>query len=286
MIDAHQHFWDHARNPQPWITPDMAPLTGDFLPADLAAAMAGTGVTQSVLVQATHRDSETDWYLDLAERHAFIAGVVGWVDLTSPGRERRLDELMQREKFRGVRHVVQGEPEDDWIIRPGVLDGLASLERRGLTYDLLLLPRHLKHLPTLAARLPDLKLVLDHLGKPPIKTGESAGVERWRNDLAAAAEYPNVCCKLSGMVTEADHDAWTGDDLRPYVQHAVACFGPDRLMFGSDWPVCLLAAGYPQVLNALREALGPLDETAREAIFAGTARRFYGLTTGGGETDA
>ncbi len=229
-----------------------------------------------MLVQASHSDAETDWYLDLAEANDFLAGVVGWVDLQSDGLFDRLDELQRRPKFVGVRHVVQAEPDDDWLLRPAVLAGLEELERRGLTYDLLLLPRHLRHVPVLAERLPGLKMVIDHLAKPLIASGVT---EPWKTDLAAAAAYSNVYAKLSGLVTEADHNAWTIGDLAPYARHAVDCFGFDRLMFGSDWPVCLLAADHARVVSSLVEALPPLTPAQHRRLFAGTAEAFYGLAS-------
>ncbi|BAM03789.1 amidohydrolase family protein [Phycisphaera mikurensis] len=276
FIDAHQHFWEHARNPQDWISPGMEPLTEDFGPARLAPELARrdgpAGFARSVLVQATHSDAETDWYLDLAEAHPRIAGVVGWVDLTSEALDDRLDELAERPKLRGIRHVVQAEPDDRWLLSPAVLRGLERLRERGLRFDLLILTKHLPLVPELCERLPGLPMVIDHLAKPPLASGDLDG---WRRGIDAAARCEGLHAKLSGLVTEADHARWTADDLAPAVRHAVDCFGPDRLMAGSDWPVCLLAASHPRTVDVLEEILPRSADP--DAIFGGTARRFYGL---------
>jgi len=281
IIDAHQHFWDHDVNPQDWIDGSMAPLDKDRMPADLKPDLDDAGIDATVLVQASHSRAETDQYLAIADEHPWVAGVVGWTDLTADNLGDHLDRLKMHPKFVGLRHVVQGEPDENWIVRDDVLRGLDALEDRGLTYDLLFFPKHLRHTPTLAGRFPGLKLVIDHLAKPPIKAsaaGNPTGVAAWRDDLKAAAEHANVYCKLSGLVTEADHEHWKPADLRLFVAHAVECFGPERLMYGSDWPVCQLAGGYTRQLDALREVLpaglSPADEAS---IFGGTAARFYGL---------
>jgi L-fuconolactonase len=231
-------------------------------------------VRRSVFVQTQHNVEETRWVLGLAERHPFIAGVVGWVDLASPACEQQVLELRRHPKFVGVRHVTQDEPDDDFIVRPDVLRGLRVLEKHGVPFDLLFYVRHLQHAATLARELPALPMVIDHLAKPRIKEGRT---DDWRPHLKAAAAFPNVYCKLSGLVTEADWRHWTAADLRPYVHAALECFGPGRCMFGSDWPVCELAAPYERVHAALIEALGPLSASERAAIFGGTARCFYDL---------
>jgi L-fuconolactonase len=276
-IDAHQHFWQLS---QPfdyrWLdAPTHVPIRRDYLPDDLEPLIHKAGVDRTVFVQTQHNLEENRWALGLAERHPFIAGVVGWVDLASPDCERQLLEFKDHPKFVGVRHVTQDEPDDDFIVRPDVIRGLKVLERHGVPFDLLFYVKHLRHAATLAEQLPDLPMVIDHLAKPHVR---EQVLDDWLPHFRAAAAFPNVYCKLSGMVTEADWSRWTAADLRPYVQMALASFGPDRLMFGSDWPVCELAATYEQVYNALLEALGPVSESERAAIFGGTAARFYRLT--------
>jgi L-fuconolactonase len=275
VIDAHQHFWDLARFDYPWMSgPELAPLRRDYLPHDLAPLLRPAGVERTVFVQARHDLEESRWALGLSERHDFLAGVVGWVDLASEACEEQLAELRRHPAFVGVRHITHDEPDDDWVVRDTVRRGLRVLERQGVPFDLLLRSRHLRHVPTLARELPDLALVIDHLAKPPIREGRMDG---WREDFEAAARHPNVHCKLSGMVTEADWQAWTPGDLAPYVRVALDAFGPGRLMAGSDWPVSTLCGSYGQVVEALREALGPISEDERGQIFGGTAERFYGL---------
>ena len=277
-IDAHQHFWDLSRPfDYAWLdAPELAAIRRDFLPEHLSPLLNAAGVDGCVAVQTQHDVAETRWLLDLADAHPFIAGVVGWVDLTEHGCGDQLDEFTPHPKFVGVRHVVQDEPDDDWVVRPDVLRGLRELERRGLPFDLLFFPRHLKHAATLARTLPGLPLVIDHLGKPPIAAGE---LDAWAADLRAAAAFDTVSCKLSGMVTEADWNAWTPADLRPYVEVALDAFGPDRCLYGSDWPVCVTAGSYGRVHAALVEVLDSLGVTGddRAGLLGGTAVRVYGL---------
>ena len=275
-IDAHQHFWrldlpfDYS-----WLNaPALAPIRRDFLPEHLEPLLRAAGVQRSIFVQTQHNLDETRWVLGLAERHPFLAGVVGWVDLAGPDCERQLLELKRHPKFVGVRHVTQDEADDDFIVREDVVRGLAVLEKHGVPFDLLFYVKHLRHAATLAQCLPELPMVIDHLAKPRIKERPT---DDWLPHLKAAATYPNVYCKLSGLVTEADWRHWTVADLKPYVQTALGLFGADRCMFGSDWPVCELAASYPRVHDALIEALGPLSTGESAAIFGGTAVRFYRL---------
>jgi L-fuconolactonase len=273
-IDAHQHFWQFGRFDYSWLDePALAPIRRDFLPEDLLLHLRANGIDQSVFIQTQHNLDEARWVLGLAERHDFLAGVVGWVDLAGPACEDQVLQMKAHPKFVGVRHITQDEPED-FIVRPDVLRGLGVLEKHGVPFDLLFYARHLRHAPTLAQRLPGLKLVIDHLAKPDI--GHRL-LDDWGRELEAAARHPNVYCKLSGLITQADWRNWTADDLRPYVQAALDCFGAERCMFGSDWPVCLLAGSYAQVVEALAAALGPVGDPEREQIFGGTAARFYGL---------
>jgi L-fuconolactonase len=277
-IDAHQHFWRLDQSPPfdyGWLDAEQnAPIRRDYLPEHLAPHLRATGIERSIFVQTQHNLQENHWALKLADEHDFIAGVVGWVDLAGLDCERQLLEFKQHPKFVGVRHVTQDEPDDDFIVRPEVLRGLKVLQRHAVPFDLLFYARHLRHAATLAERLPDLPMVIDHLAKPHIRQHRT---DDWRPQFQAAARYPNVYCKLSGMITEADWRHWAAADLKPYVQTALDLFGPSRLMFGSDWPVCELAGSYEVVVAALKEALGPLSDSDRDSIFGGTASRFYKL---------
>ncbi|MFO0876160.1 MAG: amidohydrolase family protein [Gemmataceae bacterium] len=275
-IDAHQHFWQLS---QPfnyrWLdAPALAPIRRDYLPNHLEVLLQPTPVRRSIFVQTQHDVRENRWVLQLAEQHDFIAGVVGWVDLAGEACEEQLLEFVRHPKFVGVRHVTQDEPDDNFIVRPEVLRGLRVLERHGVPFDLLFYVKHLRHVPTLARHLPTLPLVIDHLAKPSIR---EKSLDDWEADFREAARFPNVYCKLSGMITEANWTSWTAADLRPYVQIALEAFGPARCMYGSDWPVCELAGTYEQVYQALNEALGPLSPDEHRQIFSETARQFYGL---------
>jgi L-fuconolactonase len=277
-IDAHQHFWDITRFQYPWMTPGESPLRRNFLPRDLQPILQRNRFEGTVVVQANGILDETRWLLVLASEHEFIRGVVGWVDLTDPRVGATLDELQLHAKFKGVRHMVQDEPDVNWLVREDVLRGLGELARRAIPYDLLLHPRHLKLIPLLAKTVPELRMVIDHIAKPPIASGRLDG---WAEDIAIAAQFPQVFCKLSGMVTEGDPHNWKAEHLRPYVEHVLSVFDADRLMFGSDWPVCLVAADtWKQVLAAFTQAIGPQSEETREKLLGGTAARFYSLNEG------
>jgi L-fuconolactonase len=276
VVDSHHHFWQHS---QPfdyrWLeAPLLAPIRHNYLPSNLAPHLRDAGIDRTVVVQTQHNLRENDWALSLADGHDFIAGVVGWIDLTSPDCERQLDQYRRHPKFVGVRHVTQDEPDDDFIVTPDVLRGLKVLEKHGVPFDLLFHVRHLRHTATVAEMFPNLPLVLDHLSKPMIKAGR---LDNWESDFRRAALHPNVYCKLSGMVTEADWGNWEAADLRPYVDIAIDAFGPDRCMFGSDWPVCELAASYAEVVAAIRELLEPLSPSEQASIFGDTATSFYRL---------
>jgi L-fuconolactonase len=275
-VDAHQHFWqlDQPFN-YDWLdAPVLAPIRRDFLPEHLGPLARAAGVRRTVVVQTQHDTRENHWALGLAEQHPFIAGVVGWVDLKGRDCEKQLLEVKDNPRFVGVRHVTQDEPDDDFIVRDDIVRGLRVLERHGVPFDLLFHVRHLLHVPTLARLLPELPMVIDHLAKPRVK---AHAVDDWLPDFRAAAHHPNVFCKLSGLVTEADWSGWTAEDLKPYVHAALDAFGPERLMFGSDWPVCTLAAGYGDVHEAAVTALGGLSPSERALVFGGTAIRFYKL---------
>lgn len=274
IVDSHHHFWDLGRLRYPWMPPGDRVLARNYLPADMAPLLERGGVSVTVLVQATHSPDEASFLLDLADSAVFVAGVVAWVDLTSPDVGKTLDELQRRPGLVGVRHQVHDEPDDAWLTRSDVVRGLRELARHGLAYDLLLRPQHLKYVPPLVEQVPDLRLVVDHIAKPLIAEGT---MEPWATDIAAVAAIPGIYCKLSGMVTEADHSDWSVEDLEPYAAHVVEQFGFERLMWGSDWPVCLLAAGYDQVLRAAVDAVGPMSYEQRAGLMGQNAVEFYRL---------
>ena len=274
MIDSHQHFWQVGRFDYPWMSSDLGVLYRDYLPHDLSPILQRNGVDKTVLVQASNSVAESLWLLELADANSFIAGDVGWVDLLSPQVEEQLCELIAHPKFKGVRHLVESEPNDDWLVRPAVLSSLKRLAAHGLSYDLLVHTHHLKYVPQVAESCPELALVIDHLAKPPIARNE---IKEWSQALAPLAKFPNINCKLSGLVTEANWNSWQTDDLHPFVDCALEFFGADRMMFGSDYPVCLLAATYDRVLESFQEILKDLNETEREKIFSTNAAKFYRL---------
>ncbi len=276
IVDAHHHFWDRSMRgyDHGWLEdPGHEKICRNFLPADLQPLIEQAGVDRTVFVQTQHNVEETRWVLSLAERHEWLAGVVGWVDLASPECEAQLDEFKDHPNFVGVRHLVQNEP-NDFIIREDILNGLAVLEKHDVAYDLLFFVPQLQHAATVAQRFPNLRLVIDHLAKPYIKDGT---IDGWKEDFIEAARYPNVFCKLSGMVTEADWQNWTAKDLRPYVELALEHFTANRCMFGSDWPVCELAATYQQVFDALIDCIGGVSDSEREKILGLNAINFYRL---------
>ncbi|WP_037683138.1 amidohydrolase [Streptomyces griseus] len=277
-VDAHHHVWDLSVRDQDWITgPGLRPLRRNFTVADLAPEARAAGVRRTVLVQTITVPEETPEFLALAADHDLIAGVVGWTDLTRPDvadELARLRELPGGRYLKGIRHQVQGEPDPEWLLRPDVRRGLAAVADAGLVYDLVVLPHQLPACVKAAADHADLTFVLDHLGKPPIASGER---EPWETSVRSLAALSNTVCKISGMVTEADPTSWTTDDLRPYAEAVLDAFGPDRLMFGSDWPVCTLAATYGQVLSVTTELTHGLSTGERAQLFETTATRVYDL---------
>jgi L-fuconolactonase len=277
IVDAHHHFWDPATADYPWLTDELAVIRRAFGPDDLAPLLRSTGVEASVLVQTRSSLEETVDFLAIASRTPWIRGVVGWVDLTDPAIDEALARLQEGaggEQLVGIRHQAHDEPDPDWLVRDDVVRGIEAVGRAGLVYDLLVRPRELPAALALARRLPDVRFVADHIAKPPIA---SAALEPWASGMAAFRELEHVACKLSGMVTEADWSTWTPADLQPYVDHVLDVFGPERLLFGSDWPVCLLAATYEQVVAAARYALARLTDEERAAVLGATAARIYGL---------
>ena len=278
ILDAHHHVWDLGVRDQDWITgPALAPLRRNFLLDDYQHLADGYGVTASIVVQTVTVPAETPELLALAAASDLIAGVVGWSDLTAPDiadRIAALTEMPGGGKLVGLRHQVQNEPDPDWLTRPQVLRGLAAVAQAGLVYDLFITAGQLGQATRAAAAVPDLRFVLDHLGKPPIASGRTG---TWAADLRGLAARPNTSAKLSGLVTEADWHHWKVADLRPYAEIALDAFGPARIMFGSDWPVSTLAATYFDVLAAARDLTGELSPAEREAVFSGTAISVYGL---------
>ena len=277
-VDAHHHLWNLARRDHPWITgPAMAPLRRDFSIADLTAATAAGRIDHTVVVQTVADVDETVELLRLAARSPIVSGVVGYVDLTAPAVGEQLDGLyagIGGAHLVGLRSLVQDEPDPEWLLRPQVVRGVRAVAARGLVYDLLIRPQHLAAARALASQVPEARLVVDHAAKPPIASGL---IEPWATELARLARRPNVWCKLSGLVTEADWSSWSVDDLRPYAERVLACFGPQRTLFGTDWPVCTLAASYGTVVDAAEKLLAGLPTSDRDAVLGGTASDVYRL---------
>ncbi len=274
-IDSHQHFWDYNPGEYPWMAGDkMNPIRRDFGPADLEREQRQVGLDGSIAVQARQSLKESRWLLELAEKDPRIKGVVGWVDLRSESLEKELEELSPHERFVGVRHVVHDEPDDEFMLRPEFLRGISKLHAYGMTYDLLLFPKHLPVAVEVVKQFPEQPFVLDHISKPFIKDGK---LSPWYRQIAELAAFPNVYCKVSGMVTEAAWRAWNPRDFRPYLDIVMDSFGPDRLMFGSDWPVCLLAGDYDEVAGIVTDFLAEFDAETQAKVMGGNAARFYGV---------
>lgn len=277
IVDAHQHFWSAPLDRYPWMTDEVAEIRRPFGPDDLAPVLRANGVDRTVVVQARMDLHETHELLALAATNSYVAGVVGWVDLTDPKVAATFRDLKadpKGSKLVGVRHQVQDETDPNWLLRPDVQRGLATVGEAGLAYDMLVRTRELPAALETARRYPQMRFVIDHLAKPPIRGGD---IDAWSALMAGFAKLQNVSCKLSGLVTEAEWAGWRPEQLRPFVQHALDWFGPPRCMFGSDWPVCLLAASYQRVVEALRFCLDGLGDAATAAIFGENAERFYRL---------
>ncbi|HWE01640.1 MAG TPA: amidohydrolase family protein [Tepidisphaeraceae bacterium] len=274
VIDSHHHFWNYSPTEYAWIDDDKKILRRDFGPSDLSAVAAPAGVNGVISVQARQTVEETDWLLSLAERHDFIQGVVGWAPLIDADLRRRLDGWSGRKKLLGLRHVLQDEPDDRYMLRPDFDRGVALLEEYDLVYDILIFERQLPGSIELVDRHPALTFVLDHVAKPRIGAGEMAP---WSGRIRELARRPNVYCKISGMTTEADWATWTPAQLLPYFEMALEAFGPRRLMFGSDWPVCLLASSYEKWIQTARDWTGELSTSENDRIWGETAREAYRL---------
>ena len=276
ILDTHHHLWKIERGDYFWMSPDLKVLFRDYMPEDLAPLLRQAGVARTILVQAADTEAETDFLLSIAESCDFVAGVCGWLDMDSDDFPMRLDHYRKNPWFKSFRPMLQDLDEDDWILKPRVLRNLAHTAETGTRFEILAKPPQLPHAVEAVKRTPGLKAVVNHLAKPFIANGE---MEPWASQIAELRNYPDIYCKLSGMVTEADHASWEPEDLRPYVAHVLDVFGIDRVMFGSDWPVALLAAsGYGDVVNALRTVAGPLlDMDGHRKLFHDNGARFYGV---------
>lgn len=273
-IDAHQHFWKFNPVRDAWITAEMGVLRRDFLPPDLAPELTANGMDATIAVQADQSEEETLFLLDLAARHPQIAGVVGWVNLMAPNVRERLKYFSRFPKLRGFRHIVQAEPDDRFLLRDDFLRGIACLREFGFTYDILIYPKQLPAAVEFVAKFPEQPFVVDHIAKPLVKEKEIAC---WSRHMRALGAAPNVSCKVSGLITEGDWKRWCAQDFQPYLNVVFEAFGPDRLLFGSDWPVCLLAGTYGQVKELVEEYARHRTPIEKEGLFGGNAARFYGI---------
>jgi len=274
IIDAHQHFWQYHPVKDAWITDDMKVIQQDFLPQHLQPVLAQNNVDGCVAVQADQSEVETDFLLGLAAEHDFIKGIVGWIDLRDADLEYRLAHYSQFPVLKGFRHIVQGEPDPSFIIREDFCRGIHLLSKYNFTYDILVYPVQLPAVTTFVQKFPDHRLVIDHLAKPYIKTGD---VDNWAKQMRAIAQHPHVYCKLSGMVTEADWNNWEPAHFAPFLEVCLEAFGPDRLLFGSDWPVCQVAGSYSQVKGIVTDYISTLSLAEQAKIMGGNAIAFYGL---------
>ena len=272
-IDAHQHFWHFDPVRDAWIDEGMEAIRRDFLPEDLQPVLAQNNIDGCVAVQAAQDDAETEFLLKLAAENDFIKGVVGWIDLQADDLAAQLEKYQGQKLLKGFRHVLQGETED-FMLRPAFARGVEMLQHHGYTYDILIFPNQLPNAAKLVAQCPEQPFALDHLAKPYIKAGK---IDDWKKDLQKLAAHENVMCKISGLVTEADYQSWTYGQLLPYLDAAFEAFGPDRLLFGSDWPVCLVAAEYHEVKGILEKYLTPFSENEKAKIFGLNAMRFYSI---------
>lgn len=271
-LDSHVHFWNYDHNEFSWIGENMSALKKNFLPSDISKNLQSFDFDGIIAVQARQKAEETKWLLELASKYLFIKGVVGWVDLCSPEIEKQLDEFTSYSKLVGVRHVVHDEPDDAFMARHDFQYGISLLSKYGLTYDLLLFPKHLPLAAQLVSHFPNQKFVLDHIAKPFIKNQLQ---EPWSQDIAKLAKNPNVYCKLSGMVTEADWDNWNPNDFKYYFDWVFSCFDQNRIMIGSDWPVCTVAGSYNRVISLVIDYLKKFDEEIQNKILGENCRRFY-----------
>jgi L-fuconolactonase len=273
-IDAHQHFWQYDPSVHGWIDDDMQVLKKDFMPLDLEPILDKNGIEGCVAVQADQTEQETEFLLKLADEYDFIKGVAGWLDLQANDIEKKLNRYHQHQFLKGLRHTVQDEPDDRFLLRPDFLRGMQTLQSFDLTYDLLIFPRHLPIAVEFASKFPDQKFVLDHIAKPDIKNHK---IKPWKKGIKELTGHPNMYCKVSGMVTEADWKNWKPENFRPYLDVIFDSFGPEKIMFGSDWPVCTLAASYEQVLEIVINYIQQFPPAEQQKIMGENARNFYNL---------
>lgn len=271
VIDAHQHFWKYHPDTHRWIDEEMAVIRKDFLPADLAPILKQNGVDGCIAVQADQSEAETDFLVSLAGSNDWIKGVVGWVDLCADDIRERLQHYRQAPVVKGFRHILQAE-DPSFMLQPAFLRGIGALQAYGFTYDILIYPRHLPAAQQLVQQFPDQFFVIDHIAKPGIRKGNR---EDWGKDIQAIAAFPNLYCKVSGMVTEANWSSWQKEDLYPYLDIVTEAFGTSRLLYGSDWPVCLLAASYERMMEPVKEYYSNFSAAEQAALFGGNAAAFY-----------
>ena len=274
-IDSHQHFWKYDPIRDSWITDDMAVIQRDFFPEDLEPVLKNNGIDGCVIVQSDQSEEENSFQLKNAADHSFIKGVVGWVDLLSADVEQRLEYYSQFKKLKGFRHVLQGEPQRDFMLRPDFLNGISLLNKYNFAYDILVFPDQLKFTNEIVAMFPEQRFVLDHIAKPYIKDKILTG---WDSDIKALGKFDNVFCKISGMVTENSWDNWQPEEFEPYIDVVVNAFGTDRIMFGSDWPVCKVAATYEEVHGIVKNYFSGYSEIEKGKIFGENAVKFYSLS--------
>jgi L-fuconolactonase len=274
VVDSHQHFWTYDPIDHNWINDEMLVIRKDFLPGDLLPILQQNNIDGCVAVQADQSEKETDFLIGLANKNSFIKGVVGWIDLRAENIKNRLAHYQEYSVVKGFRHILQGE-DPAFMLQPDFVRGIAALKEFGFTYDILVYPQHLSSVVALVKQFPEQPFVIDHIAKPFIKDGL---VDAWKTGMQTIARFPNVYCKVSGMVTEADWKNWKQEDFTPYLDTAVNSFGINRLMYGSDWPVCLVAASYEKMMEVVKKYFSSFSEAEKEMIMGGTASRFYGLS--------
>jgi L-fuconolactonase len=274
-IDAHHHFWLYDPTRHEWITEEMSGIRKDFLPTDFEQILKQNGISGSVLVQVNQDEKENEFQLKNADENDFIKGVVGWVDLQANNIEERLEFYKQYKKMKGFRHILQGEADRAIMLKPAFMNGIRKLKKFGYTYDILIYPDQLKYTREFVAAFPDQPFVIDHIAKPSIR---EHNIKDWKMDILAVAEHENVYCKISGMVTEADWQNWKKEDFTPYLDVVIEAFGTDRVMYGSDWPVCLVAATYEQMKSIVDDRFSSFSKDEQEKFFGKNAINFYGLT--------
>ncbi|TWR24914.1 amidohydrolase family protein [Mucilaginibacter achroorhodeus] len=273
-IDSHQHFWLYDKARHEWINEDMHQCRRDFVPADLQPLLEQNGIAGCVTVQADQTITENEFILNFAQQNSFIKGVVGWIDLKAADVEQRLEQYRDIELMKGFRHVLQGEADDRYMLREDFMTGIGLLDKYGFTYDILIFPKHLKIAAEFVAAFPNQRFVVDHLAKPFIKAGD---IDQWKKDIQVLAQHQNVSCKVSGMVTEADWNNWKDEDFTPYLDIVFNAFGAERLMYGSDWPVCNVAGGYQKAYKLAEGYVNQLSQNEQELFWAKNAIHFYRL---------